>query len=80
MTKDITKAAAVADDIMLFDNWFDPIEDGVRTRVRGFIETRCWRRSWTSLYRARVTDGGRRLWTQTPLCSSAAGTATASAC
>ncbi len=39
MTKDTTKAAAVAADIMLFDNWFDPIEDGVRARVRGFIET-----------------------------------------
>jgi transposase-like protein len=24
---------------MLFDNWFDPIEDGIRRRVRGFIET-----------------------------------------
>jgi len=39
MTKDTTKAAAIAADIMLFDNWFDPIEDGVRARVRGFIET-----------------------------------------
>jgi transposase-like protein len=39
MTKDTTKPAAVAADIMLFDNWFDPIEDGVRVRVRGFIET-----------------------------------------
>ncbi len=39
MTKDTTKAAAVAAEIMLFDNWFDPIEDGVRERVRGFIET-----------------------------------------
>jgi putative transposase len=39
MTKDTTKAAAVAADIMLFDNWFDPIEVGVRTGVRGFIET-----------------------------------------
>jgi transposase-like protein len=39
MTKDTTKAAAVAADIMLLDNWFDPIEDGVRARVRGFIET-----------------------------------------
>ena len=38
MTKDTTKAAAVAANIMLFDNWFDPIEDGVRERVRGFIE------------------------------------------
>ena len=33
-----TKAAAVAAGIMLFDNWLDPIEDGVRERVRGFIE------------------------------------------
>ncbi len=24
---------------LLFDNWFDAIEDGVRARVRGFIET-----------------------------------------
>src|SRR3974377_360793 len=39
MTKDTTKTAAIAADIMLFDNWFDPIEEGVRTRVRGFIET-----------------------------------------
>ena len=39
MTKDTTNAAAIAADIMLFDNWFDPIEDGVRSRVRGFIET-----------------------------------------
>ena len=33
MTKDTTNAAAIAADIMLFDNWFDPIEDGVRTRI-----------------------------------------------
>ncbi len=39
MTKDTTKAAAVAADIILFDNWFDPIEVNVRTGVRGFIET-----------------------------------------
>jgi len=30
MTKDTMKAAAVAADLILFDNWFDPIEDGVR--------------------------------------------------
>jgi hypothetical protein len=24
---------------MLFDDWFDPIEDTVRERVRGVIET-----------------------------------------
>jgi transposase-like protein len=39
MTKDTTKAAAVAADILLFEDWFDPIEDAVRARVRGFIET-----------------------------------------
>ena len=39
MTRDTTKTAAVAADIMLFDNWFDAIEDGVRDRVRGFIGT-----------------------------------------
>src|SRR5271169_989147 len=39
MTKDTTKTAAFAADIMLFDNWFDAIEDRVRDRVRGFIGT-----------------------------------------
>lgn len=39
MPKDTTKGAAVAADNMLFDSWFEPIEDGVRERVRGFIET-----------------------------------------
>jgi len=34
MTKDTTKAAAVAADIMLFDNWFDSIEGGVRAGAR----------------------------------------------
>jgi transposase-like protein len=38
MTKDTTKEAAVAADHLLFDDWFDAIEDGVRARVRGFIE------------------------------------------
>lgn len=39
MTKDTTKTAAVAADIMLFDDWFNAIEDGVRDRVRDFIGT-----------------------------------------
>ena len=38
MTKDTTKEAAVAAEVLLFDDWFDAIEDGVRSRVRGFIE------------------------------------------
>ena len=37
MTKDTTKEAAVAAGrALLFDDWFDAIEDGVRARVRGF--------------------------------------------
>jgi hypothetical protein len=39
MTKDTTKEAAVAADALLLDDWFDAIEDGVRARARGFIET-----------------------------------------
>jgi hypothetical protein len=38
MTKDTTKEAAAAAEGLLFDDWFDAIEDGVRFRVRGFIE------------------------------------------
>src|SRR5271166_2612812 len=39
MTKDTTKEAAAAAEGLLFDDWFDAIEDRVRARVRGFIET-----------------------------------------
>jgi putative transposase len=38
MRKDTMKEAGVAADPLLFDDWFDAIEDGVRSRVRGFIE------------------------------------------
>jgi putative transposase len=40
MKTDITKAAAEAAEGTLFvgDDWFDPLEAGVRTRIRGFIE------------------------------------------
>lgn len=38
MTKDTTTWAAIAADGLLLDDWFDAIEDGVRVRVRGFIE------------------------------------------
>ena len=43
MTSTSTKPAAVRPDaetaVYLFDDWFDPIEAGLRDRVRGFIET-----------------------------------------
>src|SRR5271166_5192829 len=34
MTKDTTKEAAAAAEGLLFDDWFDAIEDGVRARAR----------------------------------------------
>ena len=34
MTKDTTKEAAAAAEALLFDDWFDAVEDGVRARVR----------------------------------------------
>jgi putative transposase len=49
--------AAVAADIMLFDNWFDAIEDGVRDRVRGFIGTMLEEELGAALSRPRY---GRR--------------------
>jgi len=36
---DTTKAPVDVADEGLFDNWFDPIETELRTKVRGFIET-----------------------------------------
>ena len=39
MIKDTTREAAGAAEALLFDDWFDAIEDGFRSRVRGFIET-----------------------------------------
>src|SRR3954462_8931132 len=40
MTSNITSARPVEAEGLLFDScWFDPIEDGLRAKVRGFIET-----------------------------------------
>ena len=39
MNQDSTKGPARAGEGWLFDNWIDAIEDGVRSRVRDFIET-----------------------------------------
>ena len=40
MTSDTTKPGAVQPEAAahLFEDWFDPIESGLRERVRGFIE------------------------------------------
>jgi putative transposase len=39
MTSDTTTARAGEAEDLLFDSWFDPIEEGLRAKVRGFIET-----------------------------------------
>jgi putative transposase len=36
---DATKASVDVAGEKLFDNWFDPIETELRTKVRDFIET-----------------------------------------
>jgi putative transposase len=40
MTMDSTKSTIGSSEggHFLFDDWFDPLENGVRTRIRGFIE------------------------------------------
>ena len=40
MTMDSTKSEIGSSEggQFLFDDWFDPLETGVRTRIRGFIE------------------------------------------
>src|SRR3954454_5038665 len=42
MTTDTTSPAAEAAETALFlgEDWFDPLEAGVRTRIRSFIEER----------------------------------------
>jgi putative transposase len=57
MTSDITKAQACEAEALLFDSWFDPIEDALRARVRGFIEAMIEEELTTALARPRY---GRR--------------------
>ena len=58
MKTDTTKAAGDVADEKLFDNWFDPVEAGLRAKVRGFIETMIEEELDTALSRPRY---GRRL-------------------
>ena len=59
MTKNTTQEAAAAAESLLLDDWFDAIEDGVRARVRGFIETMLEAELSEALSRPRY--GRRRL-------------------
>ena len=57
MKRDTTKTPADVADEKLFDNWFDPVETELRTKVRGFIEAMIEEELETALARPRY---GRR--------------------
>ncbi len=57
MISNTTTARAAGAEGLLFDSWFDPIEDGLRAKVRGFIETMIEEELTTALSRPRY---GRR--------------------
>src|SRR3954468_6439107 len=57
MTSVTTSARPGEAEDLLFDSWFDPIEDGLRAKVRGFIETMIEEELTTALSRPRC---GRR--------------------
>src|SRR5215216_4419512 len=57
MTSNTTTACTGEAEDLLFDSWFDPIEDGLRAKVRGFIETMIEEELTSALSRPRY---GRR--------------------
>ena len=57
MKQDSTKEPALAAEGLLFDNWFDPVETILRSKVRGFLETMIEEELETALMRPRY---GRR--------------------
>ena len=59
MTMDSTKpcARSTEDEHFLFDDWFDPLENRVRTRIRGFIEELLEAELDAALGRARYERG-----------------------
>ncbi|MGP0057691.1 MAG: IS256 family transposase [Beijerinckiaceae bacterium] len=57
MKRDTTEPAAEATEDRLFDNWFDPVETILRSKVRGFLETMIEEELETALARPRY---GRR--------------------
>ncbi len=57
MKRDTTEPAGEATEEKLFDNWFDPVETILRSKVRGFLETMIEEELETALTRPRY---GRR--------------------
>ncbi len=60
ITEDTTKEAAATAESLLLDDWFDAIEDGVRARVRGYIETMLEAELSEALSRPRYARSGWR--------------------
>ena len=64
MTSDTTTPGVGEAEGLLFDSWFDPIEEGLRAKVRGFIETMIEEELTAALLRPRygrkpaVQEGG----------------------
>src|SRR5664279_3791883 len=60
MTTDSTRptASSMEGEHFLFDDWFDPLENGVRTRIRGFIEELLEAELDAALGRARYERAG----------------------
>ena len=77
MTSNTTMARAGEAEGLLFDSWFDPIEDGLRAKVRGFIETMIEEELTTALSRPRY--GGARTATKCEQVWSVIGMAVARA-
>jgi putative transposase len=57
MKRATTERAAEATEEKLFDNWFDPVETALRSRVRGFLESMIEEELATALGRPRYGRG-----------------------
>jgi putative transposase len=80
MTSDTTKANAAQPEAgtaaCLFDNWFDPIETGLRARVREFIEALIRGELDAALARPRYGVARRAVpmrWAALPVIATGAG-------
>ena len=62
MKRDTTEAAAEATEEKLFDNWFDPVETILRSKVRGFLETMIEEELEAALVRPRYGRRPSRRW------------------
>jgi hypothetical protein len=72
MKNDTTKTPIDVADEKLFDNWFDPIETELRTKVRGLIEAMIEEELEVALARPRYGRSQGRRWRMALLCSSPA--------